>query len=36
MDESVEFIERENFAIKGLTDQQLLNLGFDKVILNQH
>ena len=29
MDESVDFIERENFAIKGLTDQQLLNLGFD-------
>ena len=28
MDESVDFIERENFAIKGLTDQQLIDLGF--------
>ena len=28
MNESVDFIERENFAIKGLTDQQLIDLGF--------
>ena len=33
MDESVDFIERENFAIKGLTDQQLLDLGFSKINL---
>ena len=33
MDESVDFIKREEFAIKGLTDQQLLDLGFSKVNL---
>ena len=33
MDESVDFIERENFAIKGLTDEQLLDLGFNKTNL---
>ena len=29
-DTSLDFIKRENFAIKGLTDQQLLDLGFSK------
>ncbi len=29
-DSSLDFIKRENFAVKGFTDEQLIDLGFDK------